>query len=335
MPTRQASALTTAALLGGKVIWWSLALTTVAWLLRRTGRTGPSAMPTPSVWSGVLRAGAGLAILLSLGNEFPFAIAPTAPFGLALPLAWVAALPSARDAAGARARLVRLLIPSLAVLQTLVAYPVAGSQQWLGAILLVLCGAMCLADGGYELVQWSREHPGRGSLAAAGVPAVFLALAVGTTFQEIVQPFQTNHDAYRAGIPLRLAGATRVHVAPPLAHAFASAVSTLRARCRTVISLPGMYSFNLWSGLPSPTPLGVAEPLWSELSSTQQQAVLRAARASADLCLMRNDLNARSWNGGALPPHVPLVAYLEDDFVPIVQLGPYVVEARRPGAASP
>jgi len=29
-------------------------------------------------------------------------------------------------------------------------------------------------------------------------------------------------------------------------------------------------------------------------------------------------------------PRVPLVVYLEDDFAPIVQTGPYAVETRRP-----
>lgn len=333
VPTRQASAFTTPTVLGGKVVWWSLALAAAAWVLRRAGRTDSSVIAAPSVWSGLFRAGAGIAILFSVVNQFPFAIAPTAPFALAVPLAWVAALPSGRDAPVARARLVRLLIPSLAVLQSLVAYPVAGSQQTLGAILLVLCGAICLADGGFELVQWNREHPAHGPIAVAGVQALFVALAVGAAFQLVVQPLQTYHDAYRAGSPVRIAGATRLHLPRPLANAFATAVSELRTHCRTVISLPGMYSFNVWSRLPTPSPL-VVEPFWAQLSSSQQRTVLVAAQASPDLCLVRNDVQALAW-GGHPPPRVPLVAYLEDDFVPILRLGPYLVETRRPGAPGP
>lgn len=87
----RASALTTPIPLSGQVIWWSLAATVIAWTLRQTSRTrGPVAALGENLWTGLLRAFAGVAILLSLGNQVAFAIPPNAPFALATPLAWVA-----------------------------------------------------------------------------------------------------------------------------------------------------------------------------------------------------------------------------------------------------
>ena len=330
LPSHQASFLVIPAPLNVKVVWWSLAAAGLAWTLRQIGRAGIGPIGAPSLGDGLLRLLAGLAILLSLGNAFPFAIAPNAPFALAMPLAWVAALPSRRDAPGPRERLVRLLIPSLAILQSLLAFPVAGSQLRLGAILLVLCGAICLADAWSELVAWNRGRPSSSPVAASGLTALFVALALGTTFEYIVQPLQSYHDTYRGGTPVVVHGASRLHLPPPLSGAFEQIVGTLRAHCRTVITLPGMYSFNLWSDLPAPSPMTGAQPYWLSLSSTQQRAVLTAAKASPGLCLVRNDAEAETYTGGGPVPRVPLVVYLEDDFAPIVQTGPYAVETRRP-----
>jgi hypothetical protein len=82
-----------------------------AWRAAKQGRVA-STIAGPRRWDGLFRLFAGVAILLSLGNQFPFAIGPDAPFGRAMPLAWVAAPPSRRDSIGALERLAILLIPS-------------------------------------------------------------------------------------------------------------------------------------------------------------------------------------------------------------------------------
>jgi hypothetical protein len=179
------------------------------------------------------------------------------------------------------------------------------------------------------LVAWNRERPFSAPLAASGLTALFVALALGTTFEYIVQPLQIYHDTYRANTPVIVHGASRLHLPGPTAGAFEQIVAALRAHCGTVIGLPGLYSFNLWSELPTPSPMTGAQPYWLSLSSAQQRSVLAAAKSSPGLCVVRNDADAASYTAGGPVPRVPLVAYLEDNFKPILQIGPYTVETRR------
>jgi hypothetical protein len=326
VPSRQGNFTAIPINLGPDVIWWSLGAAALAWTWRHWGRGLYSAIRPPSLWDGLLRTLAGVAILLSLVSQSLFSIAPDAAFSLAMPLAWVAALPSPGDIPSSRERLVRVLIPALAVLYALIAYPVAGSQVYLGSILLVLCGAICVADGWTQLAAWNvARAPGN----PVGPPLVALgvALALGMTYQGIVQPLQTYHDQYRASLGLQLRGLTRLHVNPAEASAIDHVVALVRSRCHTLISLPGMYSFNIWTGLDTPSPLTGQQPYWLSLTYGQQTGLLRAAEASPGLCLIRNDTLAQSYGG--LPTNSPIVNYLVGDFVPIGTFAPYTVEVRR------
>jgi hypothetical protein len=328
VPSRQGSILVEPINLDGNVIWWSLAATGAAWTWRQGARgvVGHGGK-TANLWQGLLRTVSGLAILLSLGSESIFNVAPNAAFSLAMPLAWVAALPSRRDAPGPRARFVRLLIPSLAVLQALLAFPVAGSQVLLGSILLVLCGVICLADGWADLVAYDASMGGANRIAAPALGVLFVALAVGGVFTDVVQPLEVDHDQFRGNKPLTVPGATRLRLNELQGPAIDQTVALLRSRCRTLIGFPGMYSFNIWTGLPSPSAMTGEQPYWRLLSHKQEISVLRAAVASPGLCAVRNDTLAATYGGA--PTHSPIVSYIDRDFVPIASYPPYTVEVRR------
>lgn len=330
VPTHQASLLSVPATIGGNAISWSLAATALAWALRRSGLIGSAAIgPRTRLVSGLVRLFAGVAILLSLCNAFPFQIGPDAPFALAMPLAFVAALPRSGDSPDPVNRLLRLLIPSLGVLQALLAYPVAGSQLTLGSILLVPCGALCLADGASELGVWNLAKASLAPLTGGAVTGLFVALAVGTGFLLVVQPLQGAHDNYRSGPPLPIAGASRLHLSLPEVVMYDRITDVLRSRCSSVMSLPALYSFNLWSGLPTPSPIGGAQPYWKELSGRQQSETLAAAKASPRLCVVRDLAEAGFYDAGsAPPPPSPLVSFLENDFKTVLVSGPYTVGVR-------
>jgi hypothetical protein len=210
---------------------------------------------------------------------------------------------------------------------------VAGTTQLaLGSIPLVLCGVVCVADGWAQLAAWS-EVRAPGNPVGAALAALGVALALGTTYQYIVQPLQTSHDQYRAGIGLYVRGATRLHLPPAQATAIDDVVTLVRSHCQTLISLPGMYSFNVWTGLPTPSPLTGQQPYWLSLTYAQQFGLLRAAEASRGLCAVRNDTLALSYGQHTGPSaSSPIVNYIDRDFVPIATLAPYTVEVRRSSA---
>ena len=331
LPTHQGTAFTLPISLTGDIVFWAVGAVGAAWVVSRLRLDAGGTRPPPLI--GALgRIAAALAIWLSIVAIDPLNISPeNANFALAMTLAWIAAIPSSRDDGSAQGRFVRVLIPSFAVLQALMAYPVAGTQVPFGSLFFLVCGAVCFADGWSDLEAWGAA---RGVLHGARTPRTVMlglaaALAVALTFQLVVRPIEFWGDAYAANPHLPIAGATRLHLPAAQVSTFSQITTLLRSRCHTVITLPGLLSFNLWSGLPAPSGL-TAEPFWHLLSHSQEQSALAAARAAPGLCSVRNDQQAANWGNGTPPPQVPLVRFIEQDFTPIAQYEGYVVSVRRP-----
>ena len=101
-----------------------------------------------------------------------------------IPLAWVAALPP-RAPERPGAALGRAILPAAAVTATLQAYPVAGTQVWIGLFLFVAVGAVCIGDGIGELAlltapEQRQSMPSGRALGAlaGGVLLLFTSVAV-------------------------------------------------------------------------------------------------------------------------------------------------------------
>jgi hypothetical protein len=328
VPTRTGSFLSVPVTLGNNALWWPLAATAVAWVVRQSwrGRIGePGA--TATLLSGVLRTLAGVAILLSLTNSYPFAISPDATFALALPLAWVAALPSRRDR-GPQAALIRLLIPALAVLQCVQAYPVAGTQVSVGSLLLVLCGAVCVADGWSELTAWSSGNLSRSPLVSSALGALTAVVAAGLVYSQIIQNVEVSHDTYDGNVALTIRGASRLRLLPSVSSQYEQLVKAIHAAgCKALVTYPGMYSLNMWTGLPTPSPLTGQQVYWLSLSDSQQEAVLRADMRTPHLCEVSNAADLAFYGGPPKRP-TPLIRYLELKFTSVSTIGAYVLETR-------
>jgi hypothetical protein len=310
------------------VVYWAVGGVAAAWVVRRL--RAASVRAQPGLPGAVGRILAALAIWLSIVSADPLNISPeNASFALAMVLAWVAAIPSSRDDGSLRGRFTRLLIPSLAVLEALMAYPVAGTQVMFGSLLFLVCGAICFADGWSDLEAWGiARRAGDGALAPRTImTALATALAVALTFHYVVRPIEVSGNAYAANPHLPIAGATRLHLPANQVTTFKQITTLLRARCHSVITLPGMFSFNLWSGLPAPSGL-MDEPFWAQLSRAQERSALASAQAAPGLCAVRNDQLAANWNEGKPPPQVPLVSFIEHDFTPVGQYEGYVVSVR-------
>jgi hypothetical protein len=330
--SHQASAFAGPLSLGAMAFVWPIVAIGVSYLVRIAHSTTVGQRRL----AALLRVAAGLALWYSVVGSA--GVAPTQPrYVLGLPLVWVAAVRSSRDDGSLVCCFVRVLVPTLALLQTLIAYPVAGTQVAFGSVLLLVCGAICVADGWNDLQTIGLTRPAQlrlPSWVTVSTVTVILATVLGTGY--IGLSARTARDAYNSEQALPFPGADDLRVPHPQAVEFTNIVKTLRARCQTVITLPGMLSLNLWSGLPAPSGL-TQEPWWAILSPAQLANALQSARAARGLCLVRNDALVQFWlrhgSTRSLPP-IPLVRFLENDFAAIARYGHYTISVRDPRSAS-
>lgn len=237
-----------------------------------------------------------------------------------LSCAWLLVLPlaSTPDAFGA-ARL-RTWLALLVITQALHAYPVGGSQigwgTFLWAPLLALAAAEAVAVLRASVVRWIAP-----AAIAVACGIAFALLRVGST-------------QWRDSEPLALPGAEALRLDPPLAAELRSLSVNATAHCDLLFSLPGMFSFNLWTGLPAPTSANVTH-WFNLLSPAQQTAVIAklAAHPRAGVMVERDVLGLIT--GAGIPVRGPLRDYLYENFTPAFAAGSHEFWVRRGRAVAP
>lgn len=296
--------------------------------------SGRLATAGPALWPALLKAGAGVAIWVAVARQLPdaFGVSAQNPDALPLVLAWVAAVPPAGVGETAFKRFLRVLLPALAVAQTLQIYPVAGSQLGIAAVTFVPVGGLCLADSLLCLRRWSaaRGEPApRWTLRLAGAAGV--ALVAAFAIASVAQPAVDNARAYRDQRALPFPGADRLRLPAAEAGTYAKLVRLLhRYRCTGLIGYPNVNSLYIWSGIepPAQAPPGA----WIEaLDDERQQRVVDAMRASPRPCVIRSDSLADLWLRGEPPPDAPLVGYALDGLEPVARVGDFEFLTPGPG----
>jgi hypothetical protein len=235
--------------------------------------------------------------------------------------AWVALIrrPGKPDEA---TQFARLLLPPLAVLQALHAFPVAGSQLFWATLPLIPVGALCIANG----IRWidfslGSQSARRTSVAVGAITAAAVIVVVGGI--ELKQGLDQVRTAYNNSVSLGLPGAEDVRVSPEQAANYQAIVAAIDKNCESFVTLPRMNSFYLWTQreLPAGYP---ASSLTPALDDARQQRMIDAARSIDGLCLLENVTLARWWSAaGAVIPPGPMVRYLHHGFVPIAKFGDY------------
>jgi hypothetical protein len=302
---------------------WGIAAVALAALTARL-RSGEGEGPT--IWPGLLRAAAGLTIWFTVARIAPFALNPSAgdPVALPLVLAWVAAIPPSGAREPAYRRFLRILLPALAMAETLQVYPVAGSQMGIAALTFVPVGALCLGDAFVCLRAWSKAHGGRAGYRLGVVASVLtLALAVEFALDSIARPAASTAVAYRDQQALPFPGADLLHLSATDTETYARLVELLhRHRCTTFIGYPSINSLYLWSSIEAPPP--TAPGAWANsLDGKRQQRIVDEMRASPRPCAIRSYARAELWLHGAPPPERSLVRYIFNEFKPIEQFGEF------------
>ncbi len=234
------------------------------------------------------------------------------PLVLPLALAWVVAAPRAGLDRLERLDFARALVPALAVLQSLHAFPVAGSQTAWGALVLVIVGAMCIADGLTQL-QLTRVR----LQLATGI--VFVAFAISW----VPTAWQQSRDAYASSVPLGLPGASRIRVPADQAALLRQVTESIHENCDTFISIPGLDSFYIFAQVQPPVPVP-SRFMWLTGDVSHEQALVDASSHVGRLCAVDNGALTRAWTQGEQISG-PLVTYIDSNFVPAYTFGDYTI----------
>lgn len=237
---------------------------------------------------------------------------------------WLFVVPLGDDAGAHRAASARAWIALLVVTQSLHAYPVGGSQIGWGTFLW----APLLALAATEAVAFLQAKTLRliGLIAAGAAFASACGIALLFGHQGWIQ--------WRDSEPLGLPGASVLRLEPAEAAELRTLTVNATAHCDMVFSLPGMFSFNLWTGLPSPTSANVTH--WFNLLSPaqQQETIARLeAHPRAGIMVERDVLAMIA--GAGIPVRGPLRDYLYEKFAPVFAAGSHEFWVRRGRAVAP
>ncbi len=276
----------------------------------------------------VARLAATAALVFHLAR-FPAISSDYLVFGLALPMLWLFAWPLAGEtpfAGQARGWLVLVLLG-----QCLHVFPVAGSQIAWGTLLVLPLAAL----GAWEAAVWlARRHSGLFTAprrrAAAITGAVLVAAFAVTTGWK----FTRVGERYSEGEYLGLPGAEMLRLPTPSTALFRLLTLNAVAHADVLFSEPGMFSYNIWTGLPTPTRANVTH-WFSLLSPERQQAIVTALEAHPRACVIvhREHINYLSKRG--LAPSGLLHDYIAREFEPLFTFDDFEFCVRRGRRVTP
>ena len=226
-----------------------------------------------------------------------------AVFSYVAPSIWIWVVPLRSVATPPRVLAGRALLGAVLLLQYLHAYPVGGSQESWGTFLFLPLVALGLG----EIRSWSAARRWWPALASLAV-AVIIAKVAWTTAHA--------RDTYRARQALALPGAERLHLPEPTRTAYRILALNAAIHADQLFSLPGLFSFNLWTGLPTPTAKNTT--LWfTLLNDREQRAIIDALQHSPRPCLIIQESLVELTRHAGVPIRGVLCDYLAANFTPV------------------
>ena len=141
----------------------------------------------------------------------------------------------------------RLLLAVLSPLYSLQIFPMAGEQVNWAALLPITAAAVLLADG---MNGMARES----SRIALPPMTAFVTGAIAILLTTYLFSFVAGGSIRRLRLwgnsqPVNLQGAHWLRLPDKETERLTLTVSGLRENCQTVLTVPGLYSFSLWSGV--------------------------------------------------------------------------------------
>jgi hypothetical protein len=269
---------------------------------------------------------AGLRVLTAAGllgvmNRFPVLSPDNLVFAYAAPCVWLFLWPLAGAAAPAVRAQTWLGLMFLG--QWLHVFPVPGSQIAWGTVLVI----PLMAIGAWDAVTWlaQRHFAGVRRLRAVSIALqltlVIFASVTGYRLAEI-------GSRYLHSRPLNLAGAEMLRLPDTTTGLFRLMVFNAEAHGDMVFALPGMFSLNLWSGLPTPTLTNVTH-WFSLLDESQQAAIIRSLAAHPKACIVVQTEHLDFLRKRHLTPGGPLYDYVMQEFEPAFEVDGFEFRVHR------
>jgi len=256
-------------------------------------------------------------------------------FAWALPCLWLFLWPLE---AGNVAHLpARAWLGLLLLGQCLHVFPVPGSQIAWGTLLALPLAAM----GGWEAAVWLsqrlRPSASTSTLPARKTTAKQRDLSVGALVGKIglivfagvmAWKFTAIAARYHDDEDLRLPGAESLRLPAPFTATLRTLVVNAAAHADVLFSFPGMFSFNLWSGVPTPTLTNVTH-WFSLLTEVQQNEIIRALDAQPRAVVIVHREHIRFLTTRGLTPRGPLRDYIDQRFEVAFTVDDYEFRVRR------
>lgn len=221
-------------------------------------------------------------------------------FGCTLPFLWLFVWPLAGrspEHASARGWVGLLLLG-----QCLHAFPVPGSQLAWGSVLALPLAAI----GTWDAIEWLRWRVGLRRFAGVAIAGVIALLG---------WRFATVAHRYTEGQNLGLPGAEIIRLPDHSAGLFRVMTLNAAAHADVLFSLPGMFSLNLWTGLPTPTKANVTH-WFSLLDEPRQRAIIAALEAAPRACVIIDRKHEAFLAERGLAPKGLLFDYVRQAFTP-------------------
>jgi len=181
----------------------------------------------------------------------------------------------------------RLFLTNLTATEFLVAYPIAGSQVALVTSLHFLWAFLCIADGTRGLAEaWEdfSERSGRKFRLGLAVSGVLL---IATAGKAVVKTTLID-------LPPRstLNGSSLLHLGADQERDYEFVSRSIAVNCSVLFTMPGMGSFNFWSGVPTPNGSNVG-PWMRLLDAERQKQILYRLQSTPAACVV-----VARWHGG-------------------------------------
>jgi hypothetical protein len=262
-------------------------------------------------------------IFVLAGLWFCFRNSPIHIVKYLTPFCWL--LLTSPDADATPFRTARSVTALIAATMLLYAFPVAGHQVHIVAVFPLIVLAVLARDVASALSgQRYLERVPLLRWMPAGIAALVFAMGGFATLGAV--------RAYSMGVELGLPGTSFIRVDRQRAEDL-QWVSSQLSRCSASYSIPGLYSFSLWTGQALPTNLNVNAEL-NFLSLKQQQAIVDALLRERNLCVVYNPSLLKFFDRGQAAANPPLLKFASTAFDASSEHDGYIILRRHAGALS-